>query len=306
VRISVVIPVYNSAESLVKLSEEFNIIIQQRKFDFFELIFINDYSPKPETWSTLTEICKKYTWVKAITFTKNFGQQAATFCGLSNASGDYIFTMDDDMQHHPKFIERFLEHLEHDVVIGKIAGRQSHFMDKITTSMKAYFDEIVLGKPKHISLSSFRMMKKEIVEEMLKIKNVKPFIIASILHITGNIVNVSFEHEKRMEGKSNYTFSKRLKLFTHIIIDNSSIMISLLRKIALYTFGLSLIYISYLLIRKFFFGVGMLGWTSIISAIMLLGSLNLLGISIVGEYLSRIFPIIENKQAYVVKQKINF
>jgi hypothetical protein len=109
-----------------------------------------------------------------------------------------------------------------------------------------------------------------------------------------------------MEGKSNYTFSKRLKLFTHIIIDNSSIMISLLRKIALYTFGLSLIYISYLLIRKFFFGVGMLGWTSIISAIMLLGSLNLLGISIVGEYLSRIFPIIENKQAYVVKQKINF
>jgi glycosyltransferase involved in cell wall biosynthesis len=305
-KVSVVIPVYNSSESLLLISDEFDLIQKSHKFDFFELIFVNDFSPRPEVWITLTQLCKKYSWVKAITFTKNFGQQAATFCGLSHASGDIIFTMDDDMQHHPKFIENFLEKLDHDVVIGRIEDRQSHFIDKVTTSIKSYFDEIVLGKPRTISLSSFRMIKREIVDEMLRIKNVKPFIIASIFHITNDVVNVSFKHEKRIEGKSNYSFSKRLRLFTLIIIDNSSILIRILRYIALYTFLFSSIYITFLFFRKFFFGTGILGWTSIISTILLLGSLNLLGISILGEYLSRIFPIIENKQAFVVKKKINF
>jgi hypothetical protein len=143
------------------------------------------------------------------------------------------------------------------------------------------------------------------VKEILKIKNVKPFISASIFHITRDVVNVDFEHEKRAEGTSNYTFAKRLKLFTLIIIDNSSLLINILRKLSLTTFLLSLSYICFLLFRKFILGHGMLGWTSTISAIVLFGSLNLLGISIIGEYLIRIFPIIENRQTFVVKEKIN-
>jgi dolichol-phosphate mannosyltransferase/undecaprenyl-phosphate 4-deoxy-4-formamido-L-arabinose transferase len=305
VKISVVIPVYNSSESLKQLCEQFEIYKQGKTYEIHEVIFVNDCSPNPQTWPTLQQLAEKYKWVKALRFTRNFGQQAATYCGLANATGDYILTMDDDMQHHPKNIASFAELGEHDVVIGKITERKSSFLDKLTTNMKSYFDFQVLGKPKHISLSSFRLIRKEIVDEILRIKNVKPFISASIFHITRDVVNVAFEHQARSEGKSNYTFSKRIKLFTLIIIDNSSLLINMLRRIALLTFVISLAYILILLFRKAVLGHGMLGWTSTISAIVLFGSLNLLGISIIGEYLIRIFPIIENRQTYVVKDKLN-
>lgn len=274
-------------------------------YQISEVIFVNDASPNPKTWETLKLLCTQYTWVKAITFTRNFGQQAATFCGLENATGDYILTMDDDMQHHPKNIQKFVTLADNDVVIGKITSRKSSVMDNLTTKMKSYFDFKVLGKPRNISLSSFRLIKASIVKEIIQIKNVKPFISASIFHITRNVVNVEFEHLARTEGRSNYTFAKRLKLFTLIIIDNSSVLINILRRIALFTFFTSLLFIAYLLYKKFILGHVMIGWTSTILTIVLFGSLNLLGISVIGEYLIRIFPIIENRQTFVVKEKLN-
>ena len=305
-KISVVIPVYNSSESLKLLCEQFNLYKKGERYEIAEVIFVNDCSPNKQTWNTLQDLCKQYDWVKALNFTRNFGQQAATYAGLAHASGDYILTMDDDMQHHPKHITKFCEEATHDVVIGKITERKSSTIDILTTNMKSYFDFKVLGKPRNISLSSFRLIRKPIVDEIVRIKNVKPFISASIFHITRDVVNVEFEHQARAEGTSNYTFAKRLKLFTLIIIDNSSLLINMLRRIALFTFVASLLYIFFLIFRKFVLGHGMLGWTSTISAIVLFGSLNLLGISIIGEYLIRIFPIIENRQTFVVKEKLNF
>jgi dolichol-phosphate mannosyltransferase/undecaprenyl-phosphate 4-deoxy-4-formamido-L-arabinose transferase len=305
VKISVVIPVYNSSESLKQLCEQFEIYKNGSNYEIQEVIFVNDCSPNPNTWNTLQELCEKYPWVKALRFTRNFGQQAATHCGLAYASGNYVLTMDDDMQHHPKNISKFCELNQHDVVIGKITSRKSSFLDTMTTNMKSYFDFKVLGKPRNISLSSFRLIRRDIVDEILRIKNVKPFISASIFHITRDVVNIEFEHQSRTEGKSNYTFAKRLKLFTLIIIDNSSLLINMLRRIALSTFLASLAYIVFLLFRKAILGHGMVGWTSTISAIVLFGSLNLLGISVIGEYLIRIFPIIENRQTFVVKDKLN-
>jgi dolichol-phosphate mannosyltransferase/undecaprenyl-phosphate 4-deoxy-4-formamido-L-arabinose transferase len=303
--ISIVIPVYNSSESLKALCEEFLIYKTGKGYQISEVIFVNDASPNPKTWETLKQLSAQYKWVKAINFTRNFGQQAATFCGLENATGDYILTMDDDMQHHPKNIQNLVSLAENDVVIGKITARKSSFLDNLTTKMKSYFDFKVLGKPRNISLSSFRLIKASIVKEILKIKNVKPFISASIFHITRNVVNVEFEHLARTEGKSNYTFAKRLKLFTLIIIDNSSVLINVLRRIALFTFFATLLFIAYLLYKKLVLGRGMIGWTSTISIIVLFGSLNLLGISVIGEYLIRIFPIIENRQTFVVREKLN-
>ena len=305
-KISVVIPVYNSSESLKLLCEQFNLYKKGERYEIAEVIFVNDCSPNKQTWNTLQDLCKQYVWVKALNFTRNFGQQAATYAGLAHASGDYILTMDDDMQHHPKHIAKFCEEATHDVVIGKITERKSSTIDILTTNMKSYFDFKVLGKPRNISLSSFRLIRRDIVDEILRIKNVKPFISASIFHITRDVVNIEFEHQARAEGTSNYTFAKRLKLFTLIIIDNSSLLINMLRRIALFTFVASLLYIFFLIFRKFVLGHGMLGWTSTISAIVLFGSLNLIGISIIGEYLIRIFPIIENRQTFVVKEKLNF
>lgn len=303
--ISVIIPVYNSDKSLKQLVGAFE---EEQKNGFLliaELIFVNDGSKNPKTWETLKYLCKAHHWVKAINLSRNFGQQAATICGLSLARGTFIATMDDDMQHHPKYLKEFIALSEHDAIIGKLKKRKSSIIDKATTWCKNYFDHLILGKPKNLRLSSFRLMKREVVEKMLEVRSVKPFLPALLFYITKDVVNLEFEHELRAEGRSNYTIGKRLKLFSHIIIDNSSIMLKLLMKLAFAVLFLSIIVIIILVVQRLYFGKGLTGWTSTIISIIFMGSLNLLAISIVGEYLSRIFPIVERKPPFVIKESIN-
>lgn len=298
---SVVIPVYNSVNSLLALCKELEEVFS--KIDrTFEILFINDCSPNPKTWEKLIELANKYDFVKAINLTRNFGQQAATICGMELSSGKYIITMDDDLQHPPEAILKLIEKQENDIVIGRLIERKDNFANQITSWIKNYFDFIVLGKPKHIRLSSFRLIKRQVIENMLNIKTPTPFIPALMFYVTKDAVNVEVRHNNRIEGKSNYTFRKRLKLFSLIIINNSSLILKTLGYIGFFIALLSFVLISYYLITKWAKGVTPTGWASLFTAIMFFGGITLFSIGLIGEYLIRIIPNVENKPAYFIKE----
>jgi glycosyltransferase involved in cell wall biosynthesis len=305
-KVSIIVTVYNSVSTLSLLVEKLLTLSIGNNFKVSEIILVNDASPNLETWREVLRLCKQYPLVKGIHLSRNFGQQAATFCGFEHVSGDYIVTMDDDLQQNPEYLKDFFLLASHDVVIGSIVNRQTSIADKFTTWLKSYFDVIAFGKPRHISLSSFRLFRRNIVDAMLQIKSVKPFVISNLFYVTRDVVNCPFEHAGRIEGKSNYNIFKRISLFTHIIIDNSSILIHVIRVIAILTFLVSIGFIFFLLIRKIYWGIPIQGWTSTISTIVFFGSLNLLSISILGEYLSRMFPLLERRPSYLVREKINF
>jgi glycosyltransferase involved in cell wall biosynthesis len=300
---SIVIPCYKSTSTLVELSSRIKEVY--RKINkTYEIIFINDGSPDISTWNTLKNLSSKDSNVVLINLTRNFGQQSATMCGFRYCKGEYVITMDDDLQHEPESISILIGQNHHDIVIARLRNRQDHFLRQITSRIKSYFDYIVLGKPKNIRLSPFRLFRKEVIDNILKMKSPSPFIPALMFYVTKDVVNVDVEHKSREIGKSNYTLIKRIKLFSLIVINNSSLILKLVGYVGIISAMSSFILISYFLIAKWFFTAPPLGWTSILSSILFFGGLCLFSIGIVGEYLIRIIPVVENKQPFIVKEII--
>jgi glycosyltransferase involved in cell wall biosynthesis len=303
--ISIVIPAYNSSQSLIDLV---NIIEQLRineKFEICEVIFVDDASTDSKTFSTIVELADQFKWVKGIRLSRNFGQYAATICGLNHSTGDYVVTMDDDLQHHPSDIKNLLERSNHDVVIGYRRNRKSPFLDRFTSLIRNHFDTILLGKPPKTEMSAFRLIKRYVVDEICKMQNINPYLNALILYVTKDIVNVDVHHFPRSYGKSGYSITKRLALFSHLFFGNSGVFMRFLRDAGIIVFTISFILAIVVVAKKLFLGVGVTGWTSIMLIILFFGSLQMIAISLIAEFLQRMFTQVESKKIFIEREKIN-
>lgn len=302
---SIIIPVYKSVESLYRLQERIADVFAKMPLYDYEIIFVNDSPFHRETTLALSEIAYASKKVTVIELTKNFGQQAATMCGMEYASGDFIITMDDDLQHAPEDIPKIIELNTHDVVIARFKNNKHNFFKRMTSVIKAYFDYIILGKPKNIRLSPFRMIKSDVSKWMIERKTPFLFLPALMFSVTDDIVNVELDHYERYEGKSNYTLFKMLKLFSNLIINNSSFLlrgiglIGIVMAIASFILGAVIVY------KKLVYDTAVVGWSSIFVAILLFGGMILFALGIIGEYLIRIIAISERRPIFIVRQVLN-
>ena len=298
---SVVIPCYNSGTSLRELVMRLGAVFRQMGQDY-EIILVNDASPNPSTWPLVKSVAEEHDWVKAVNLTRNFGQQSATLCGMGLANGNYVITMDDDLQHQPEDIPLLIAKKNHDIVIAHLKGRKDPLFNQLTSRIKGYFDYLILGKPKHIRMSSFRLLSRLTVDNILSITTPKPFIPALMFYVTKDVVNVEVTHQPREEGKSNYTFLKRLKLFSLIIINNSSAILNLMGYFGIFCAFLSFVLIIYLFIKKWVDVATPIGWTSTISAILFFGGMTLFSLGLLGEYLIRLMPAVEKRPMYLIRE----
>ena len=163
---SIVIPVYKSSSSLIELAERTEQLFLKMPNAEYELIFVNDSPFSKKTVDTLEVLAQRNPQIIVIELMKNFGQQAATLCGIKYAKGDYIITMDDDLQHWPEDICKLMEEQEHDVVIARFRDKKHSPFKRFTSEIKGYFDHIILGKPRFLRLSPFRLIKAEVAKLM--------------------------------------------------------------------------------------------------------------------------------------------
>lgn len=302
---SVVIPVYNSSESLFGIVDRIYHVFSSIVKDKFEIIFIDDNSPNVETQKSLKKLSKKFTFVNSYQLTKNFGQGGATMAGLSVSKGDWIITMDDDLQHNPEDIPLLLSMKEHDVVIAKFIKKQSNSLIKtLGSKIKGYSDNKLLGLERNIKSTAFKLIKSQVVKNMLAINTSRPFIIALILNVTSDIVNVEVVQSKRIEGESNYNLKKSFKLFSNLLISNSPIMLRLINLTGFVFSIISLLFGIILIINKILNPGISQGWTSIMVVSFLNLGILLFCLGIIGEYLYRIQEISNNKPAYIIKSKL--
>lgn len=300
---SVVVPVFNSSNTLEELSLRVRAVFRETVGDPYELIFVDDGSANPRTWETLESLHGGDSNVKIIRLSRNFGQHAATLCGISEAGGEYIITMDDDLQHQPEDIPALIAGKQHDIVIGRFARKKHSLFKRLTSRIKAWFDYRLIGKPKTIQLTPFRLLRASVARGMLLIKTPYPFIPAMMFHISKDVVNVEASHGKRNEGKSGYSLLKLIRIFSNLMINNSSF---LLRVVGFGGMGISFVSFcvgAYYVIRKLVFKIGTIGWTSTIAAILFMGGLILFTLGIIGEYLIRIVRTTEHKPTFFIKQK---
>jgi dolichol-phosphate mannosyltransferase/undecaprenyl-phosphate 4-deoxy-4-formamido-L-arabinose transferase len=304
IKFSIVCCCYNSSGSIEALVKEFQCVFQEMKAEY-EILLVNDGSPNPLTWKTVSELAQIPDYnVTGINLFQNVGQQSATVCGLSYSKGEYVVTIDDDMQHKPSDLFQLYNKANHDVVIANLRNRKTGWANQLTSFIKSQFDRIVFSKPKNIRLSGYRLIKRNVVLEMLKVNTPSPFVPALMFYVTKDVVNVNVEHEPRLDGTSNYTFTTRLKLFSLIIINNSSVVLKLIGYIGVFALIGSISLLLYFFIAKLFFTSPPNGWTSLFSAILFFGGLTLFAVGLIGEYIIRMIPIVENKKAFIVREVV--
>jgi dolichol-phosphate mannosyltransferase/undecaprenyl-phosphate 4-deoxy-4-formamido-L-arabinose transferase len=302
IEVSIIIPVYNSTRSLEELVERLVVALEEC-VDDYEILFVDDRSPEPRTWETLKRLSLECNNVRAIQLTRNFGQQAATLCGLRESRGKFVITMDDDLQHDPRDIPRLLEGKDHDIVIGQL-GRKQHSWSKRTTSwIKGFFDQVIIGKPKTIQLSSFRLLNRTVVDGMLSMRTPNPFIPAMMFHVSKDVVGIDVHHDRRRHGRSGYNFFKRLRLFSNLIINNSSLVLRLVGHMGMAFSVLSILFGFMVIYKKLVLGVPIQGWASILTALLLIGGLMLFSLGVVGEYLVRIIEGTEVRPTYYIRHR---
>lgn len=299
---AVVIPVYNSTESLVKLVERLRAVFEGELKESFEIVFVDDHSPEPKTWRILRELAEGDRRVRVFHLARNFGQGGALLCGMKQARGRWIITMDDDLQHFPEDIPLLAECRDHDVVIGSFPKKKCSLFKKLTSRMKSRLDVKLLGMPKDLVSTPFKLMKKRVCDDMLAIRTPRPFMIALILRVTSDLVNVEVRHGSREYGKGNYSLRRSLSLMSGMLINNSSYLLRLMALFGFCLSGLSVLYGAFLVIQKLLKPEISHGWTSLMVVVLILSGFIIFCIGVLGEYVSRLIETSENRPKFIVAQ----
>lgn len=303
--VSIVVPVYNSTV-LDELTGRIEAVFRDRPGDAYEIILVDDFSPRPGVWPALERLAREREAVRAVQLTRNFGQQAATLCGLAEARGDVVITLDDDLQHSPEDIPRFLDLAGWDIVIGQFARREHGLFRRLSSRVKGFFDRVLIGKPGDIRLTSFRMLSRTVVDGVLSIRTPHPFLPALMFHVSKNVTGVEVAHNPRREGRSGYTVRKLVRVFSNLLISNSSLVLRLVGYVGLLFSGISFFMAGLVIYKKLVHGISVQGWASLMAVLLLIGGLLLFALGVVGEYLIRIIEASEARPTYFVRRRLGF
>ena len=217
IRLSIIIPVYNSSKILEKLINEINSNLYETFKDNYEIILINDFS-NDNSWETIKEISEKFNFIKGINLSYNVGQHGAIFVGLKNSIGDRIIIMDDDLQHPPQSLMSIYEKLDLFDACYTLYIKRKHVNWKIFVSIvNNFFSSFIFNKPFKIYTSSMKGIRGNVRDKFLVHNPKIPFIDSLILKEAKNITNIKVYHQERFEGKSNYDVRKLFILWFDMI-----------------------------------------------------------------------------------------
>ncbi|NVO20915.1 MAG: glycosyltransferase family 2 protein [Bacteroidetes bacterium] len=298
---SIIVPVYNSESTLEQLFARTKVVFAALG-KTFEIVFVDD-SSKDKSWEILAKLKSQYTEeVTAIRLTRNYGQHNAVFCGFDHARGEYLITIDDDLQIPPEEIPKLIQSLDEsdaDLVYGYF-GKKKHSLFR---NFGSYFikksSRILLQSPGEGS--SFRLLTRELAINILKHNQHFMYIDELLLWYTGNISFVQVSHEKRSVNHSGYSTWKLMKLSFNIIIYYTAVPLRIMTYGGFILSVLSLLLAVRFIINKLIHDVP-LGYTSLIVAILFSTSIIMLCLGMIGEYLTRIYKVQNKKPPYSIKK----
>ncbi|MBL4669827.1 MAG: glycosyltransferase [Flavobacteriales bacterium] len=301
--ISVIVPVYNSLESLESLFIEVQKVMKKLNKSF-EVVFVEDHSSK-ESWNELLRLKKQHgDSVSLIRLTKNFGQNGATLCGIDQARGNKIITIDDDLQTPPSEIEKLLaihEDTEADVVYGTYPDENQSFLKNIgTKTIKKIFSGVEGGS--RIG-SSFRFIDGNIKESLRYHSHDHLFINQVISWYTSDIETVEVVKNERFDGVSGYSYYKLFRIGLRLIFYYTSIPLRFIITIGIIGSIISFSFAGYYLYLRYSLG-SELGFTPIIVAIFAATGLILFSVSVLGIYINRLYASRVRKPHYSIKIKV--
>jgi len=303
--VSIVVPCYRSEKSLPELVERLLRVGVELNRDF-EIILVDDQSPDG-TWETLKELKEKVGCpLKIIRLLKNAGQHNALLCGMQFATGDVVVTMDDDLQNPPEDIPALLAVIAngYDLAIGAYEQKQHSSVRNAGGSLVDAVLRKIFHLPCDFQLTSFRAVRREVVENVCRMGGVYPYITAMLLSHAGTYGNVQVRHESRKYGVSNYNLGRSISLAANLLLNYSSYPIYFIALLCGFVFFVAFGFGVSVLARTFLVGSTVPGWASTVIIVSFLNALVLLSLVIFGLYLSRLnLQISQSKPRFTIKEQ---
>ena len=298
---SVVIPVYNS-ERIVAETVLMTVKFFTSKGYNYEIILVNDGS-KDDSWKIISELASNNEQVIAINLLHNYGQHNANLCGFRAAKGDYVITMDDDLQNPPEEIEKLIATAAdgYDLVIGRFKEKKHSLFRRIGSKFVGRIIRNVFHAEKELVLTNFRIIRRDVVDRVCSYKSRLPYIPGLVLMFSNNRKNVYVEHHERKEGKSNYSLYRIIKLVSTILFNYSSLPLRVMAGFGFLVSVLSLFLALYYFVSAFIVGANVPGWSTLVILLSFFNGILILLVSIVGEYVVRLLRESGSTESYYIK-----
>ena len=301
--VSIVIPVYNGEETVGKLVQKL-ISENSSKFDL-EIILINDNSPDG-SGDVCRALQRKYQkHIRYFSLSKNVGEHNAVMAGLNKSRGDYVVIMDDDLQNPVGEVEKLIT-----AVLATGNDVVYTFYDKIRQSafrnLGSWFNDkaanIMLKKPPDLYLSSFKIMNRFIVDEIVKYDLPFPYIDGLILRVTDKIGRVRVEHFERETGKSGYTLRKLILLWLSMFTNFSILPLRVATYLGFIFASIGFMFGLFTFIEKIVNPDLPMGWPTLTVSIAIFAGVQMLALGIIGEYIGRIFISMNKQPQFTIRE----
>ncbi|QQR88954.1 MAG: glycosyltransferase family 2 protein [Myxococcales bacterium] len=302
--ISVVIPVYRSKTMLAELHERLSLALEKLGLSY-EIVFVDDNS-SDGSWEELVALADKDSHIRLVQLTKNFGQQRAVLCGLRYSRGRFVVTLDDDLQQRPSEIALLYEAIKHsdaDVVVGRYEKKKHGPIRALGTWLVKRVAQLTIGIPKELELTSFRIIRRQIVDEVVKLRSTNPIVGFLLFHITHRISNITVSHDPRRNGKSSYSLKGLIDYFLCMVIDYSDLPLRFVGWVGFLSWissiGLALNYLRLYLLNR----IGVSGFMTQVLLLLFFSGVILMTLGIIGSYLIRILRASNQMEMYIVRRE---
>ena len=308
-KLSLVVPCYNEADSVALFQDAVIDAFADCGYDY-EIVFVDDGSKD----ATLHNLKKLYSQqkcpVKVVSFTRNFGKEAAIYAGLQKASGEYISLIDADLQQPPEIVRNMVKILDEDGKYDVVAAYQDRRSEGRILSLfkKAFYGTI--NKLSTVKLqpdaSDFRTFRRSVAESLLQLKEYHRFSKGIFAWVGYETCFVPYTANQRVAGKSKWSFRKLFNYALEGIVGFSTAPLRLSVYLGFFTALAAIIYSIAVLLEKLIYGIAVPGYATIIVLILLLGSMQLFCIGIIGEYVGKTFEQSKDRPIYLQKEYLNY
>jgi len=303
--ISIVIPCYNEEEAIPLYYEEMNKLMKKMDYVDFELIFVNDGS-KDKTLDILRKLSKKDKKVRYISFSRNFGKEAGIYAGLEASTGDFVTTMDVDLQDPPELlIEMYKGVTEegYDCVATKSTSRNGYsFLRKTFTK---WFYKIIakISKTEMVAgARDYRLMTRQMVNAILSMREYNRYSKGIFSFVGFDTKWIDFENKERSAGTTKWNFWKLFWYAVDGIVGFSTAPLIMAAFIGLIFCLIAFVMIIVIIIKTLVWSDPVAGWPSLACIIFLVGGVNLFSTGIIGEYLAKTYLETKKRPIYIIKE----
>ena len=305
IEISIISPVYNAENIINNLVERIRNSVSKIT-DNYEIILVEDCG-SDNSWLKIKENCNKYKNVKGIKLSRNYGQQPAIQAGLDASLGEYVVTMDCDLQDPPEEIEKLITKAKEGfhIVVAKRKNRKDPVFKRLLSTIfyrtLGYLTETEQDK----SVANFVVYHRQAVDAIASLHDHNRYYPMLQQMVGFNYVKIEVEHAQREEGKSSYSFHKRLRLAMNTILTFSDKPLRLTVKFGILLSLLSIIAAIILVVLYIFSDVKAEGWASIVLLMSFFSGTIISVLGMVGMYVGRTFESVKNRPTYIIQERTN-